>query len=282
MKQNKAFFLLGLLIIVIVGFLSFYKLKIIPLSGGKTEPTPAVSAKKGTITLKAGGGEVISSDQTAIPIFVLADSSNEPINQFEIVISYDKNATQLENYKPLLADFDYAVQKGDGNIKITGIKKLSADQPSVFKETQVAQLTFEKAGSATESGNATFSFSVLTSTSSESKLVDAKNLSMAVTGSSINLFSGTKITLAKNQATILPGTGITLKLLTVSIPESNCRDCITSAKVNATKDEQEQQLEFKIGGFAGFMQNRRDAFDYTFQLDKINPGSVDLVYLPKP
>ena len=284
-KQPVNFPFLILLIFgsIIFGFF-LVKAKILPLEGGKDKITPSasVSAKKATLALKtADNNTIITSSQETIPLLVVADSDSEPINQFNIVVSYDKNTTQLENYKPLLADFDYAVQKEDGKIKVSGTKKLSASQPAIFKETQLAQLTFKKAEGVTSSGSATFSFNILTSPSGGSKLVDAKNLNMEVSASGVKLSQGTKITLVKNQAATLSDTGITLTLLATTMSDDKCRDCITYAKVKVAKDGQEQQLEYKIGGIAGFMVNKLDAFNYTFQLEKINPDTVELTYLPK-
>lgn len=72
--------------------------------------------------------------------------------------------------------------------------------------------------------------------------------------------------------------GIKLTLIIASVPDDKCRDCLTFARVKAERGNEEKVLDFKIGGFAGLMVKKQEAFGYNFGVEKIEKDRVELKF----
>jgi hypothetical protein len=91
---------------------------------------------------------------------------------------------------------------------------------------------------------------------------------------------GKKITLIKNQP-LLMEEGLKIELLDLTPPDSRCFDCLSSAKISLSKDNQKKEFTFKLGGIKGLTVNEFYQFNYGFHLDKINNNGIEIIIFKK-
>lgn len=253
-----------------------------PPTGGPTttqvSPTiPLLVKEKGRLTLKAKNNDTVASQKNPLTLYVYADSDNQPITGYDVILSYDSDLVNFINHKNLQPDFQVFTKKEKGKLIITGIKNLNSTAPTVFTDSSLVELTFQPQ----KTGQVNFSIEYTPDSKKDSNLITDKTSEVLGKVEGIKLFLGQELTLTKNQPTTLPNSQISLKLLEAIKPDDKCRDCITSAKVEVKKDDQIKEIEFKSGGIAGFLIDQQEAFGYQFKLESLEQNNVGLIWFLK-
>lgn len=189
--------------------------------------------------------------------FIMIDSNNQPINDFNIAFTYDSTSLQLITFENLEPSLQAVIKSEKGKVVLTGTKKSSVNGPLILKETPLVMFSFK----ASKLGNS---------------YLGLQFSSNKIKGETI--FIGQTITAVKNQTIILPGTNLKLKLQSIEKPSLNCRDCLTLVTLEVEDNGKTEDLVFKSGGIAGVLVNQINAFGYTFKLDSFGENEVNLIY----
>jgi len=191
--------------------------------------------------------------------FILADSNNQEINDFNITFTYDSTRFQLVTFENLEPNLQALIKSEKEKVILTGTKKPTVDTPLIFKETPLVMFSFK----ALKPGK-----SYLGLQSSSNKKIKGETI-----------FIGQQIIVDKNKTTIITGTNLKLKLQSMEKPSPSCRDCLTLITLKVEDNNgQTQDLVFKSGGIAGVLVNQINAFGYSFKLDFIGENEVNLIY----
>ncbi len=238
---------------------------------------PPTVKEKGSLTLKAKNNETVVSQKNPITLYVYADSDNQPITGYDVILNYDSTKVEFVNHKNLQLDFQVFTKKDKDKLSITGIKNLNSTTPTVFTDSSLVELTFQPQ----KTGQVDFSIEYTPDSKKDSNLITDKTTEILGKVEGIKLYLGQEITLTKNQPIALPNSQISLKLLETIKPDDKCRDCITSAKIAVEKNGQTKEIEFKSGGIAGYMIDQQEAFGYQFKLENLEQNNVGLIYFAK-
>lgn len=238
---------------------------------------PLVTKEKGRLTLKAKNNETIVSQQKPLSLYLYADSDNQPISGYDAILNYNSDVVDFVSHKNLQPDFQLFVKSEKNKLIITGIKNLSSTAPIVFSDSSLAELTFQPK----QTSQVDFSFEYIPESKKDSNLITDETSEVLGKVEGIKLYLGQSLTLNKNKPASLPNDNLVLKLTEVVKPDNQCRDCITSAKVEVKKGEETKEIEFKSGGIAGYLINEQEAFGYQFKLENLGQTTVGLVWFLK-
>lgn len=89
------------------------------------------------------------------------------------------------------------------------------------------------------------------------------------------------VQLSKDIPTPIETLGITATLLQTDIAFPECRDCLEYAKIELVAATGSATLEYKLGGFAGYLIDTQTAFEYDFVLKDLKQDRVTLEYIRK-
>ena len=230
---------------------------------------------RGTLKLLPTSATTVNIGDT-FTFNLIGNSKNYLITGYDLVLLYDKDKVSFKERKNMLEDFSIYDQQKPGQFIVTGMSKPTTQTKISFKDTPLLQLTFQ----AVATGQAEFKISWEKNSKKESNLIsdNSQEVLDLVQGTTINI--GKKVTLRKNQPIKLEdGVEVTLVDVTSATPE--CFDCISSAEISVTKNNQKKNFVFKIGGLAGLMITEFSEFNYSYYLENINSNEVDLIILKK-
>lgn len=105
--------------------------------------TSFLPSTTGQFILKTKNQKKIFSQNEPIIISVFADSSNQSISGYDVVLIFDQQRINFSSAKSLINDFQVFTQQKENKLFITGTKKLSANQPIVFSQTPILEITFQ-------------------------------------------------------------------------------------------------------------------------------------------
>jgi len=242
MKNNKIIFVLlclGLLAVILV-----FK-----------SPTKAPGSR---IWIKLQDEVFLYKPNDFIRGFIMIDSDNQPINDFNIAFTYDSTSLQLITFENLEPSLQAVIKSEKEKIVLAGTKKPSVNGPLILKETPLVMFSFK----TLKPGNSYLGLQFSSNEKTKGEMI----------------FIGQTITAAKNQTMILPGTNLKLKLQSIEKPSLNCRDCLTLVTLKAEDNGKIKDLVFKSGGIAGVLVNQINALGYSFKLDFIGENEVNLIY----
>ena len=111
-------------------------------------PVPTVMPQVGAILLQLPDGATKFRVGTPVTIQVLADSHNEGIVGWDMLLDYDTTAADFVGASSALPDFKIYSYRRANWLTLTSIQSLSSKTPSVFTGKVIATLTFrpKKAG----------------------------------------------------------------------------------------------------------------------------------------
>lgn len=89
------------------------------------------------------------------------------------------------------------------------------------------------------------------------------------------------VQLTKDVPALIEPLGITATLRQTDVAFPECRDCLEYAKVELTAATGSATLEYKLGGFAGYLIDTQTAFEYDFVLKELKQDQVTLEYTRK-
>ncbi len=144
-KSNTVYYLLfGIVIMAFLavgGILFFNKDKVLPNNSGasissvKITESPIVKKVfQGKLTLKSMGGGVVE---------VWADAQGADIISYDVLISYDKNSTELLKTETSLSDFSTLNQDLVSGVAITGFRSPSSIINHNWQGIKILTLTFK-------------------------------------------------------------------------------------------------------------------------------------------
>lgn len=84
--------------------------------------------------------------------------------------------------------------------------------------------------------------------------------------------------LSKNEEKIVSASQLSVVLIELNIPDSQCRDCITDVKLEVKQQGQSKILIFQEGGFRGMMFSPQEIYGYIFKIDKVTESGVQITY----
>lgn len=228
----------------------------------------------GRLWIKLQDDDSLYKSKDVVNGFIIADSNNQPIANFEIVLTYDPTIVQLITIENLEPDFQTVKQLNKERAVLTGTKKLTVNTPLIFKETSLVMFRFK----AVKSGNSYLRLLFSPYKKISSHLFNEQTKEILNQVKEAIVFIGQPVTVAKNQTVHLFNTNLILKLQSIEKPSATCRDCLTLVTLKVENNGKTKDLVFKSGGIAGVLVNQINAFGYTFKLDSLGENEVNLIY----
>ena len=166
------------LIFVILALFLFWQKKQKSQSLSQTETktnlspssTPIPQKEKGVLTLKTKDNQTIVSQNTPFTIYIYAHSDNQSITGYDVVLNYNQEIVQFIDHKNLQSDFQIFVKQNKNQLMITGVKKLTSNNPTIFADSPLIELTFQPK----KTGSVTFSFDFTPQSKKDSNLINEK------------------------------------------------------------------------------------------------------------
>lgn len=90
-----------------------------------------------------------------------------------------------------------------------------------------------------------------------------------------------RLKLSKNEENIVSTGKLSVVLIELNVPDSQCRDCITDVKLEVKQQGQAKILVFQEGGFRGMLFSPQEIYGYIFKIDKVTESSVQITYSKK-
>lgn len=231
-------------------------------------PTPVVT---GRLFLKAKDAKKIYTTNEPVHLLVYADSHGTPIDGYDLVLRFDEAKVSFVSAKTLLPSFPLFSIVKKGAVNATGAKKIADTTLAIFADTALAELVFQPK----KEGAVSFLFDATHGSTKDTNLINEKSTDILSTAQGLSIFIGSAVVLPLNQEVPM-GNNVKLRLVTLSIPDEQCMDCIESARFKVFIGNQTRELEFKTGGIVGLQQTTQEAFDYHFELDAIQKNSLKL------
>lgn len=126
---------------------------------------------KGIISLKTENNRETFNKGETINLYVYADSVNQPVVGYDVVLNYDSNLTEFVEHKNFLSDFQVFIKKEKKQLFITGIKNITSNTKSIFSEIPIISLIFK----AKSKGKTAFSLEFKPNQKNESNLINEKS-----------------------------------------------------------------------------------------------------------
>jgi len=107
-----------------------------------SQPTIAVVDEKGVFSLATKDGKNTYRVGEVITIVVIADSNNKSITGYDVVLPYEASTLTYKGNTNLDARYQVFGSGKNGNVYITGVKKLSISEPVVFAKIPLVEINF--------------------------------------------------------------------------------------------------------------------------------------------
>lgn len=241
-------------------------------------PTKINQEKPGILTIKTKDNKTIFAKNNPFVIYIIANSNNQSITGYDAVLNYEEEKVDLIGYKELQSDFHLFLRKSKNQLMFSAVKKITSNNPVSFSDSPLIELTFQPK----KSGLINFSFDFSPQNQKDSNLINDKTEDILGKIEGVKIYIGETITLNKNQPFFLPDKNTSLKLIEITTDNNKlCRDCLSKAKIEIKKNNQKKEIEFKIGGFAGYLVDKQEGFGHYFKLENFNENSVTLTYYEK-
>lgn len=104
---------------------------------------------KGKMSLKANSGVIVPEGEEFV-VTVSADSMGDQVTAYDAVIVYDRESFAYISSNNLLDKFEINAVDKEAGLMLTGYKSLAEEEPVVFDNTNLAEVTFmaKKAGTS--------------------------------------------------------------------------------------------------------------------------------------
>ena len=137
------------ILILTLAFLGLALFVLITLGGGLTKvqdfgtlKESIFDTKKETLTLKIKEDTRSYSVGQPINILVLADSQNQDIVAFDLLLTYDKESFNVPVATTKLSGYTVVPFDRDAHLSITAVQRPGFKERSIFKSTEILNLTF--------------------------------------------------------------------------------------------------------------------------------------------
>ncbi len=251
-----------------------------------SQALPSVSpAPQAHITLKMKDGRKVIKRAEPVVLEVVANSNNVPISGYDINILFPvpeftfKSFTSLDGRFMTTTTTLAAGSPSQKKLVITGTVPIEK-QPPILNDTVLGTVTFDSPNE-NRVGNVEFMVEFEPGSKKDSNLIDTKSHDIlgGVTGP-VDVAFGKQMTLVKGKAATAESTKLYLRLVSTTVPESTCRDCLTEAKIEfstAANFTGSKIIDFSSGGFAGTNNLSKTVLSgWVVEIDSIKGDSVVL------
>lgn len=240
----------------------------------KPSPSKPKALLRGEMNISSDVDQYVTIN-SFVETTVVAEGKNYPILGYDIDVLYDKNYLEFLQVTNLSeGEFDFFSTEKEGGLLITGIKKLDYKQNINLQKTPIVRLQFR----ALKNGKTKITMAKKDNSKSDSNLITENNVDILDKVNDLTIFIGKSVSLNKDETLFLDN-NIKITLKDFIIPDGRCRDCLTSVKLIIEKNGSTKELNFKSGGFAGYINDKQTAFNTIFMLEGIRNDRVSfLVY----
>lgn len=236
-------------------------------------PTQSISVQNKVRMYFVSTDPFIKSQSQPILLTVALDSRNHSVTGYDIILSYDEKKATFKQARTLNSQFSVYPSVQTNKILLTGIKNIDVKTRTAIANSPIVE--FEFSAKTTEP----IPFKILYNPADKksSTVIDDRSKNILAEGDEITFSSAQTIHLNKDQSVQI-GDDVVIRLTNVQIPDSKCRDCITSATMVGSKNNQTVTKEFSFGGFAGLMHDQATFFGKTVKVTNIGENGVDIIY----
>jgi len=261
-------------VIVIIIFLSLIGLLFIYRQKHPYKKSPTMS--------KIIRGEMLFRDEkvnvavnSTFTTSLISNSNQADIVGFDIDLFYDGQYLKYANTENSNLDmFDLFTSSKEGQLIITGIKKVNYQKKIIFNNTQLVSIEFQ----TLKPGKTSLKLLRKNNSKNDSNIIIGNNTDILDKVNELSVNIGEITSLKKNQ-TITLNNNIKITLKDFSLAKQECMDCISGAQLTVEKNSEKKELVFKSGGIGGKKVNELPAFNYLFKIKEIKSSNVDfLIY----
>lgn len=184
MGKKLTYLLTIIALILFVGLIIYLRTIFMPRKSDTVSisemPTPTIMLEKGKMSLKLSQTSPESlTVGKPVTIAVVAESAEEPIVGFDVVVEYNPQMMIFASSESILPEFQILEQKNVDNVTLIGLKKLSASIPVALQDSKIAELTF----TPKKAGTHTFSLAFTPGSSADSNLMTEETDTKDILGS---------------------------------------------------------------------------------------------------
>ena len=288
MKRGTAAIILLVIILIVIGIM--YRLShtiekkrvesdninMTPITLAPVVSKAPVAEMKGSIKLLTQGQTVAFVPDDEITVLIEGSATNAGIVGYDVVIPYNPEIMSYVKTQSNDERFILVANQKNNTLVITGVKKPEHKDRVMLSNSVLATITFKALHKAHYSLTPLFGLNK----SNDTNLMSESGYDIAGKVQGIDINIGTPVTVTKEKHTVIDG-GLELALQETTTIPKNCADCMETTQLEVIRGNERQAISYRLGGFAGFHDNKQEAFNTLFILTKITDGGVSLIYVPK-
>ncbi len=280
-SNNRKLLIPVIVIVVIilgVGILA-KKSSFMGLGGNKPTPTSSNSKEKGgKMYLASTFGNHVFPVNEEFSLDLYIDTNSQEVGGYDAVISYDDSILEFVKAENLVSDFEMFSNELPSTsdtytfLTITGIMKLEKQKPVAFQKEPVSRLIFR----AKRAGSTALEFKFTQGETDDSNIVLMNTKEILDEVESFNVSFGDSHSLKVGKSYTDPTSKLTVKLVKIITPDSQCNDCTTDAELELTRGTEKALLTFSNGGFAGKIADTKAALGHDIEVSNITDQAIDV------
>ena len=256
-------------LLIIQGFMSVRKT--VPPTKPVPTQQPYNMNNQAHLFLKSDRGPLFSSLEP-MTVSVVANSNDRDIVSFDIVLLFDPKKVKYIEEKSTDPNFQIFTRPSEGQLIITGVRKLGST-PSALPNTTLTELSFEPL--VKEPFDIKLQFTP--GNKKDSNLIDKESQDILQSVQNLHQGVGESLSLSLKQKKSIAN-DLSITLTEATDRAAQCIDRLSQATVVVEQGTERRELHFRFGGIAGFNEDTASAFGYTFEIQTLGKGTVDLLY----
>ena len=253
---------------------------------------PTVSKGSAKLTLKLSDDRRVLRQGQPVILIVSADSKGVPVTGYDINLLYSNGAFKFKRFDGMNIDFRTTTStvsssySNGGKLIVTGVVPPGIKAP-ILKNNILGTIIFEPTNNLVGLWDFSLEYDQNRS-KKDSNIIDTKSRDILteVDDKDVAVTYGQPVTITKGQQVVVRDETIKnkillyVRLLSTSIAERGCFDCITEAKIEFSKIPEflkTQTVEFRSGGITGQTALEKTVFSCPVFVESIQKDKVTIL-----
>jgi len=270
--------LMSLLVVAVlaalaIGFFLFWKQQgKKPASNPKSTEKTQVN-RNGELYLETELGSTILMPNNQFKVILYGSTGGQEIGGYDAVLNFDNDSLHFVSGESLLPALQFFSQaRDDGSLSLTGVKELQSEQNVILDKTPLAELVFD----VVLPGSGGIDLLFHAGDTDDSNLIILTTEDILGEVGNLELLFGNEVKITSGEVYSIPGGNIQVTVEPVATLPPVCNDCQTKVIINVNNGTESKDLEFILGGIAGFTGDAKRAHGYAFEVGAIERNSVTL------
>ena len=206
-------------------------------------------------------------------VILYGSTGGQEIGGYDAVLNFDNDSLHFVSGESLLPALQFFSQaRDDGSLSLTGVKELQSEQNVILDKTPLAELVFD----VVLPGSGGIDLLFHAGDTDDSNLIILTTEDILGEVGNLELLFGNEVKITSGEVYSIPGGNIQVTVEPVATLPPVCNDCQTKVIINVNNGTESKDLEFILGGIAGFTGDAKRAHGYAFEVGAIERNSVTL------